>query len=59
MSSYTAQPPALKRIFLTSQSDGGTPGWVRVSARVASTSFTITSSDAADTSTVAYLMVEP
>jgi hypothetical protein len=46
-------------IFLTSQVDGGTPGWLRVSARVVGTSFTITSSNVADTSTVAWLMVEP
>jgi len=37
-------------IKLTSQSDGGTPGWIRVSARVVGTSFTITSSSATDTS---------
>lgn len=47
------------RIFVTSQVDGGTPGWLRVSARTASTSFTITSSSATDTSTVAWLLVEP
>ena len=46
-------------IFLTSQQDGGTPGWLRVSARVPGKSFTITSSSAADTSTVAYEIVEP
>jgi hypothetical protein len=50
---------ANSRIFLTSQSDGGTPGWLRVSGRTAGTSFTITSSDAADTSTVAWMIVEP
>lgn len=50
---------ANSRIFLTSQVDGGTPGWLRVSARTAATSFTITSSSATDTSTVAYLIVEP
>lgn len=47
------------RIFLTSQADGGTPGWLRVSARTAATSFTILSSNAADTSTVAWVMYEP
>lgn len=47
------------RIVLTSQVDGGTPGWLRVSARTPATGFTITSSDAADTSTVAWLLVEP
>jgi hypothetical protein len=50
---------ANSRIFLTSQSDGGTPGWVRVSARVAGTSFTITSSSGADTSVIAYQIIEP
>lgn len=46
------------RIFLTSQSDGGSPGWLRVSNRVVGTSFTITSSNSADTSTVAYLILD-
>lgn len=50
---------ATSRIQLTSQSDGGTPGWLRVSARTAGTSFTITSSSASDTSTVAWFIVEP
>lgn len=50
---------ATSRIFLTSQVDGGTPGFVRVSARTAATSFTITSSNAADTSDIAWLIVEP
>lgn len=50
---------ATSRIFLTSQVDGGTPGFVRVSARTAATSFTITSSSATDTSTVAYEIFEP
>jgi hypothetical protein len=46
-------------IQLTSQVDGGTPGWLRVSARTVGTSFTILSSSGTDTSTVAWLMVEP
>jgi hypothetical protein len=50
---------ANSRIFLTSQADGGTPGFLRVSARVAGTSFTITSSSGTDTSTVAYQIFEP
>lgn len=50
---------ANSRIFLTSQADGGTPGWLRVSARTASTSFTITSSSGTDTSTVAWIIYEP
>jgi hypothetical protein len=47
------------RIFLTSQSDGGTPGFLRVSTRTAGVSFTITSSSGSDTSTVAYELIEP
>lgn len=50
---------ANSRIQLTSQVDGGTPGFLRVSARTAGTSFTITSSNGADTSTVAWFIVEP
>lgn len=47
------------RIFLSVQSPGGTPGSpLRISARVAGTSFTI-STAAGDTSTVAWLLVEP
>ena len=46
------------RIFLTGQADGGTPGWLRVSARTAGTSFTIRSSSGTDTSTVAYEIFE-
>lgn len=49
---------ANSRIFLTSQSDGGTPGWLRITAKTASTSFVITSSSLLDTSTVAWLIVE-
>ena len=50
---------ANSRIFLTSQADGGTPGALRVSGRVAGTSFTITSSSGTDTSTVAFQILEP
>jgi hypothetical protein len=50
---------ANSRIFLCSNADGGTPGFLRVSARVAGTSFTITSSSATDTSTVAYIIAQP
>ena len=49
---------ATSRIFLTSQVDGGTPGWLRISSRTAGTSFTITSSSASDTSTVSYEIFE-
>jgi hypothetical protein len=54
-----ASVTANTRIFLTSQVDGGTPGWLRVSARSVGVSFTITSSSATDTSTVAYMVIEP
>ncbi len=50
---------ATTRIQLTSQVDGGTPGFQRVSARTPGTSFTILSSNVADTSTVAWFLVEP
>jgi hypothetical protein len=50
---------ANSRIFLTSQADGGTPGFLRVSARTAGTSFTITSAMITDTSTVAWQIFEP
>jgi hypothetical protein len=50
---------ASSRILLTSNLDGGTPGFVRVSARTAGTSFTITSSSGTDTSTIAYEIFEP
>ena len=50
---------ATSRIFLTTQDpNGGTPGFLIVSARTASTSFTILSSDVADTSIVAYEIFE-
>lgn len=50
---------ANSRIFLCVHAQGGTPGFLRVSARVAGTSFTVLSSSGTDTSTVAYLIVEP
>ncbi|WP_424891793.1 hypothetical protein [Streptomyces sp. XH2] len=55
----TTKVTANSRVFLTSQVDGGTPGWLRVSARSAGTSFTVTSSSNTDTSTVAWIIVEP
>lgn len=55
----TTEVSASSRIFLTSQVDGGTPGFLRVSARTAATSFVITSSSGTDTSTVAWMIVEP
>lgn len=55
----TAAATATANIFPASQVDGGTPGFLRVSTRVAGTSFTITSSSNTDTSTVAYRIIEP
>jgi hypothetical protein len=55
----TTAVTASSRVQLTSQADGGTPGWLRVSGRTAGTSFTITSSSASDTSTVAWVIIEP
>lgn len=55
----TTAVTANSRIFITEQATGGTPGFVRVSARTAGTSFTITSSSGTDTSTVAWMIVEP
>lgn len=55
----TTKVTANSRIFLTGNVDGGTPGWVRVSARSAGTSFTITSSSGTDTSQVAWIIIEP
>lgn len=50
---------AASNIFLTHQVPGGTVGTPRISSRVAGVSFTITSSQLLDTSTCAYLIVEP
>lgn len=55
----TTKVTANSRIFLTIQTAGGTLGSVYISARTAGTSFTITSSSALDTSTVAWFLVEP
>lgn len=49
---------ANSRIFVTSQTDGGTVGFLRVSAKTNATSFVITSSSILDTSTVAWMIVE-
>lgn len=49
---------ANSNIYLTSQVDGGTPGFLRISARSAGTSFTITSSSGTDTSTVGWIIIE-
>lgn len=50
------QVTATSRIWLTTQAPGGAPGWLQVSARTPGTSFTILSSSATDTSTVAWEM---
>ncbi len=50
---------ANSRIFLTTQTPGGTPGALYVSARTAGTSFNVTSTNGADTSTFAYEIFEP
>ena len=50
---------ASSRIFLTINTPGGTPGSPYVSARSAGTSFSIKSTGASDTSTVAYEIFEP
>jgi len=55
----TTAVASTSRVFLTSQSDGGTPGFLRVSTRVNGTSFTITSSSVLDTSTVAWVILDP
>lgn len=55
----TTAVTANSRIFLTNQLLGGTAGFLRISARTAATSFTITSSSGSDTSTVAWMIVEP
>ncbi len=47
------------RVFITAQTDGGTPGWLRVDTRSSGVSFHILSSSATDTSTVAWMIVEP
>jgi hypothetical protein len=55
----TTKVTANSRIFLSGQNSNGTHGEVTVSARTAGTSFTITSSNAADTRSVAWMIVEP
>ena len=55
----TARVTATSRIYLSVQTAGGTQGLLRISARVAGTSFTITSLSGTETSTVAWLIIEP
>lgn len=50
---------ANSRLLLTRQAGGTNPGAVYESARTAGTSFTVTSTNAADTGTVAYEIFEP
>lgn len=50
---------AATEVMLTAQIPGGTPGALYVSARTPGVSFTISSTNAADTSTVAYELIEP
>jgi len=50
---------AASRIFAFTQTPGGTVGFLHCSARVVSTSFTITSSNVLDTSTIAWFCIEP
>lgn len=55
----TTSVTANSRIFLTVQTQAGGVGKVYVSARTAGTSFTITSTNATETSTVAWVIIEP
>ncbi|MCX5598433.1 right-handed parallel beta-helix repeat-containing protein [Streptomyces phaeochromogenes] len=50
---------ATSEIFAFCQTPGGTPGWLRCSARVVGTSFTILSSSGTDTSVIAWQIFEP
>lgn len=55
----TTKVTANSRIFLTAQDSGSAQGDLWISARTAATSFTISSSNAGDDRTVAWLIVEP
>lgn len=55
----TTAVAANSRIQVTSNADGGTPGFLRVSTRTAGVSFTITSSNVLDTSDVAWIIIKP
>lgn len=55
----TTAVTANSRIFLTAQETGALTGILRVSARVAGTSFTILSTVGTDTATVAWEIFEP
>lgn len=55
----TTAVTALSRVYLTCQAPGGTPGALYVSTRVAGESFSISSTSGSDTSTVAWMIVNP
>ena len=55
----TTAVTASSRVFLTVNAPGGTVGAPYVSSRSAGASFGIRSTNAADTSTVAWLIIEP
>jgi hypothetical protein len=55
----TTAVTANSRIFLTIQVPGGTIGSPYVSSRSAGTSFIISSASGSDTSTVAWMLIEP
>ena len=55
----TTKVTANSRIFVTTQTPGGTLGVQYISARTAGTNFTITSTSNTDTSTIAWFIVEP
>jgi hypothetical protein len=55
----TTSVTATSRIFLTNQSASATVGQLAVANVVAGTSFDIVSSDPTETSTIAYILVEP
>lgn len=55
----TTAVTASSRVMLTGQNSSGTHGELTVSARTAGTSFTITSSNGADTRSVGWIIFEP
>ncbi len=55
----TTSVKANSRIFLTPQQDGGVPGTVRVSSRIAGSSFVIKSSSSSDRGVIGWVMVDP
>lgn len=55
----TTAVTANSRIFVMGQNSSGAHGELTISARVAGTSFTITSSSATDTRSVAWMIFEP